>query len=92
MKKLNYIFYTAGVMIILFSCKPNLKVNPVSSGEADFSRYVAIGNSLTAGYTDGALYKDGQINSYPNMLASQFMQAGGEEEFFNTLYECRRRK
>ena len=84
MKKVTYILYTAGVMMTLFSCKPNLKQNPVSSGTADFSRYVAIGNSLTSGYADGALYKDGQVNSYPNMLATQFRQAGGGD--FNIPY------
>ncbi|MGB6151629.1 MAG: G-D-S-L family lipolytic protein [Pricia sp.] len=48
-----------------------------SAGSADFSNYVAVGNSLTAGYSDGALFLDGQIASYPNMLASSFAQVGG---------------
>lgn len=43
-----------------------------SSGDTDFSTYVAIGNSLTAGYMDGALYNLGQQNSIANMLAGQF--------------------
>lgn len=47
------------------------------SGSADFSNYVAIGNSLTAGYTDGALFSAGQQNSLPNILAQQFALAGG---------------
>ena len=38
----------------------------------DLSRYVAIGDSITAGYADGALYFDGQKNAYPNILAAQF--------------------
>ncbi len=48
-----------------------------TSGTADFSNYVAIGNSLTAGYTDGALFNAGQQNSLPNILAQQFALAGG---------------
>jgi lysophospholipase L1-like esterase len=48
-----------------------------SSGEADFSNYVSIGNSLTAGYSDSALFIDGQTASYPNMMATSFAQAGG---------------
>lgn len=48
-----------------------------TSGTADFSNYVAIGNSLTAGYTDGALFSAGQQNSLPNILAQQFALAGG---------------
>jgi len=38
----------------------------------DFSKYVAIGASFTAGYTDGALFKVAQENSFPNILASKF--------------------
>ena len=48
-----------------------------SSGSADFSNYVALGNSLTAGYSDAALFIDGQTASFPNMLAGSFMEAGG---------------
>ncbi|EAR02169.1 SGNH/GDSL hydrolase family protein [Maribacter sp. HTCC2170] len=48
-----------------------------TSGSADFSNYVSIGNSLTAGYSDAALFVDGQTNSYPNMLATNFELVGG---------------
>jgi lysophospholipase L1-like esterase len=37
----------------------------------DLSRYVAIGNSLTAGYMNGALGLEGQSCSYPRLLAGQ---------------------
>lgn len=49
------------------------------SGSADVSAFVAVGNSLTAGYADNALYKTGQENSFPNILASRFAFAGGGE-------------
>ena len=48
-----------------------------TSGSADFSNYVALGNSLTAGFSDAALFIEGQTNSYPNMLAQNFALAGG---------------
>ncbi len=48
-----------------------------TQGSADFSKYVAIGNSLTAGYSDGALFSKGQAVSFPNILAGQFALAGG---------------
>lgn len=48
-----------------------------TSGSADFSNYVAIGNSLTAGYSDGALFAEGQDKSFPNILAGQFAFVGG---------------
>ncbi len=50
---------------------------PVTSGSADFSTYVALGNSLTAGFSDNALFRMGQEASFPNMLASNFALAGG---------------
>jgi len=59
------------------SCEPELD-NPIdeagfyTNGEADFTNYVALGNSLTAGYADDALYITGQENSYPNIMAQQF--------------------
>ncbi|MFD1293099.1 G-D-S-L family lipolytic protein [Lutibacter holmesii] len=51
-----------------------------TSGTADFSNFVAVGNSLTAGYSDGALFIDGQNTSFPNILATQFQLA--EESTF----------
>lgn len=66
-----------------------------ASGDADFSNYVAIGNSLTAGYMDGALYDNGQRFSVAAILAAQLEAAGGATTFvqpdinsengFNTL-------
>jgi lysophospholipase L1-like esterase len=52
---------------------------PVTAGTADFSKYVSLGNSLTAGFSDGALFKRGQEGSYTNLLAQQFAQVGGGE-------------
>ncbi|MNF21364.1 GDSL-like Lipase/Acylhydrolase [compost metagenome] len=50
---------------------------PVSSGSADFAKYVALGDSFAAGYSDGALFKKGQEGSYVNILSQQFAEAGG---------------
>jgi hypothetical protein len=47
------------------------------SGSADFSTYVSVGNSLTAGFTDNALFKASQGNSFPNILAQKFEMLGG---------------
>ena len=38
-------------------------------GTADFSTYVALGNSLTGGYQSGALYAEAQERSFPSLLA-----------------------
>ena len=62
---------------LLFSCKPEIDEFKASAGSADFSNYISVGNSLTAGYADGALYHSGQANSYPSILAQQFKTVGG---------------
>lgn len=52
---------------------------PLTAGSADFSKYVALGNSLTAGFADGTLFIQGQNDSYTNLLANQFSLVGGGE-------------
>lgn len=49
----------------------------LTAGDANFSKYVSLGNSLTAGYADGALYRISQENSMPNILSGQFSLVGG---------------
>lgn len=62
----------------LAACEPTLDATPTpTAGSADFSRYISVGNSLTAGFEDNGLYREGQLNSYPSMLAQQFALAGG---------------
>ncbi len=81
MKNIKYIAIMA---LGLVACEPELD-NSVedsgtySSGTADFSKFVTIGNSLTAGYADGTVYLEGQKNSYPNILAEKFSFVGGGE-------------
>lgn len=52
---------------------------PLTAGSADFSKYVALGNSLTSGFSDGALFIKGQEGSYSNILSQQFALVGGGE-------------
>ncbi|MCU0420058.1 MAG: hypothetical protein MUC38_10445 [Cyclobacteriaceae bacterium] len=46
-------------------------------GEVDFTKMVSVGNSLTAGFMDGALYTDGQNNSFPSIIAQQAATLSG---------------
>jgi hypothetical protein len=72
----KYIYIIAG-LLLLGACKPEINTPKPSSGTADFSRYISIGNSLTAGYADGGLYRDGQLVSYPSIIAKQMQSVGG---------------
>lgn len=70
---------------LLAACKPNLEATPGSANGLDFTRYVAVGNSLTAGYANNSLTRSGQENSYPAILAGQFARVGGPTEFKQPL-------
>jgi len=52
---------------------------PPTAGSANFSKFVSLGNSLTAGYSDNALFIEGQKVSYTNIMAKQFALVGGGE-------------
>ncbi|WP_335965687.1 SGNH/GDSL hydrolase family protein [Galbibacter sp. PAP.153] len=82
----NYISLLLLLLLGLYSCSSDDDSGTMhgpeeeySAGAADFSNYVSVGNSLTAGYTDGALFIAGQTNSLPNILATQFSLVGGGE-------------
>lgn len=46
-------------------------VKNATSGNANFSRFYSIGNSITAGYQSGTIYQSGQMYSYGNLIAQQ---------------------
>ena len=88
MKKFLALFAFLGLFII--SCSDDddgtdpgsgIPMPPIeyTSGTADLSNYVALGNSLTAGYTDNALFIDSQVASFPNMITGSFDEVGGGE-------------
>jgi lysophospholipase L1-like esterase len=60
----------------LAGCQVDIDAPTASPGTLDFTNYVAVGNSLTSGYTDGGLFNDGQATSYPALLAQQFAATG----------------
>lgn len=72
------IYVTFGASFLL-SCKPDLNAPTPEKGSLDVSYYVAVGNSITAGYADAALYYEGQNYSYAKLLADQFKLIGGGE-------------
>ena len=69
--------WPAVALLGLAGCQPELDAPSVDKGSADFSSYVAIGNSLTAGFQSGGLANFGIETSYPAILAQQFAKAGG---------------
>ncbi|MCE2713311.1 MAG: hypothetical protein LW688_12365 [Cryomorphaceae bacterium] len=59
------------------SCKPKYESPEISAGEIDPARFVMIGGSQVAGYSDDALTFDGQENSLAALIAGQLSKVGG---------------
>ncbi|MVN21803.1 SGNH/GDSL hydrolase family protein [Mucilaginibacter arboris] len=75
---LRYLYISFIAVVLSFgACKKDKKNNIVIPGTADFSRYIAVGNSTSAGYADGGLYLAGQQVAFPNLVAGQMKLAGG---------------
>jgi len=89
MKNLKYILYSLALLAFVACNEPIdileeqgidttvVQLPALSAGSADFSTYVSLGNSLTAGFTDNALFRASQENSFPNILAQKFSMLGG---------------
>ena len=74
MKKLLVIILS---LALFTACEPKIDEFKADKGSANFTTLVAVGNSMMAGYADGALYNSGQHYSIPNIIAGQLQLAGG---------------
>ncbi len=73
-------FHIGAVLFLVAGCDADISGSfgdDPDPGSADFSIFVALGDSLTAGYADGALYRHSQENSFPAIMAQQFKLVGG---------------
>ena len=79
MKANTFIFAALVVVGALAAsgCTDSAPSGPSASlGSVTVTKYVAIGNSLTAGYQSNALYHSSQIYSYPKLISDQLDAAG----------------
>ncbi len=91
MKKFNYSYVALATIVMIGACKQDvIQTTPPttttttttpSKGNADFSKFVSVGTSFTAGMQAQALFNDGQANSLPRILAKQFESVGGSTTF-----------
>ena len=78
MKNYIYTLLFAVVVATSTSCTYTFpEAETPTAGTANFTKLVAVGNSLTAGYMNGALYNEGQANSFANLIAQQMQATGG---------------
>lgn len=86
MKKIKFLSIVSLVLLISISCEqevieltPPETENPNENGtpgSANFTKFVAVGNSFVAGVQGGALFTTGQNNSLPAIMATQFAKPG----------------
>ncbi|OCX51599.1 G-D-S-L family lipolytic protein [Mucilaginibacter sp. PPCGB 2223] len=87
MKNLKNYIYILAAAVFVTACKPNFNSNPApGKGSLDLTRYISVGNSLTAGYADGGLYLNGQLNSYPSIIAQQMTSVNSSLTFNQPLF------
>lgn len=78
MKKLKFLYIPLLASLSLWtSCAPEYEGMEVVRPNANFQKYIAIGNSLSAGFADGGLYLEGQQVAFPNLIAQQLKHVGG---------------
>ena len=73
MKKIFLIILS---LAIFTACERQIDEFKATSGSADFTKFIAVGNSMVAGFADGALYKTAQSYSIPAIIAGQLQLAG----------------
>src|SRR6187455_3123461 len=83
MKKINK--FSAFLICSLFAAActyefPDFVEEP-TQGEADFTKMISVGNSLTAGFMNGALYTASQDNSFVSIISAQMQLIGGSSTF-----------
>lgn len=66
------------IALVMWQCEPKVDSFTPSSGSADFSSFVAVGDSYTAGYTDGALGVRGQQSGFAYIVAKQLGSVGNK--------------
>ncbi|MBO9673735.1 MAG: G-D-S-L family lipolytic protein [Sphingobacteriaceae bacterium] len=78
MKKYILNSFVAAAILFTAACKPEIETPAgTTAGQANFSKYIAVGNSLTSGFADGGLYLEGQKVAYPNLIAAKMASVGG---------------
>ncbi|MDA3866561.1 MAG: SGNH/GDSL hydrolase family protein [Salinivirgaceae bacterium] len=71
----NNLLYILVIAIFFTGCEITPDEFEVKQGSADFSKTLFIGNSLTAGFRDGELYRSGQMESFPAIIGQQLVDA-----------------
>ncbi len=72
-KSFKSILFIGTISLFIWACDKGNDADP----KLDFSNYIAVGNSLTAGVSNNGLYNESIKNAYPNLIAQQLKLVGG---------------
>lgn len=68
----------ASMTLLIGACKTKFHKDsnpgPATGGTIDFTNYVAVGSTATAGFADNALYTEAQDYSYPNLISKKIVE------------------
>ncbi|MEP7168488.1 MAG: hypothetical protein ABI855_03900, partial [Bacteroidota bacterium] len=78
MNQLKKIWLPLFLLACICSCKTKIEEPKITAGSADLTKFLAVGGSYTAGYMDGALYLEGQQNSFPSILSKSFSDVSSQ--------------
>ncbi|WP_297337412.1 hypothetical protein [Algoriphagus sp.] len=82
MKNLKNYISRIALFTVATACTYEFPETPLvepTSGTADFSKMIVLGDGIAAGFMDGALYNRGQRNSFAVQLAEQMKAINGGE-------------
>jgi hypothetical protein len=100
MKTIKYFLVTVFIVSLgacVYEFPEPVAPGPISGGNADFDKFVSLGDLATAGFSDLALYQESQETCFPAMMAKSFNQITSRafvtplfesENGFNRLYPC----
>ena len=63
--------FVAALAILAIALVP-MAASAADTGSANFTRYVALGDSLTAGFCSGGLVRNCQLGSYPLLIFAAY--------------------
>ncbi|WP_035561369.1 hypothetical protein [Hymenobacter sp. IS2118] len=73
--------------LLLNACAPN-QDTPTPTTRVDVSRYLAVGDTYTSGFSAGGLTRASQEYAYPNLIARQLQGASNGASFSQPLLEA----
>ncbi len=80
----RFLVFLSLCVLVFSSCQPKYEKPETNSGETDPSKFVMVGSTFSSGYTDDALFHDGQQQSIGYFI-SQCLNSTGSSVYHQPL-------